>query len=82
MVKSVRLDPELEARLRLAASILGVPESTLIRTAIEEQCHRILQERLDGRLADVIGIVQTNGGRARESGERFRELLRQRALGQ
>lgn len=82
MVKSVRIDPELEARLRLAANILGVQESALIRNAIEEQCRRILQERLDGRLADVVGIVQTSGGRARNSGERFRELLRQRALGQ
>ncbi|MGI8915409.1 MAG: hypothetical protein ACR2JY_16770 [Chloroflexota bacterium] len=78
-MKSVRMGPELESKLREAARLEGVSESTLIRQAIEQRCAAILGNRLDLRLAGLIGTVDGGGGRAQESGQRFRELLQERA---
>jgi len=77
-MKSVRLDPDLEARLQEAAKVAGVPESTLMREAIAERCDAVLKQRLDHRLADVIGIIESDGGRARQTGAAFTALVRRR----
>ena len=77
-MKSVRLDETLEARLTEAARLAGVSPSTFIRQAIEERCGRVLADRLDLRLSDVIGTVHSQGGRARQSGKAFLETLQQR----
>ena len=77
-MKSVRLDEALEARLREAARLAGVSPSTFIRQAIEAQCSRVLTDRLDLRLSDVIGTVHSNGGRARQTGKAFLETIQQR----
>lgn len=76
-MKSVRLDKTMESRLREAARLAGVPVSVLIRQAIEDQCDRVLAQRLDLRLADVIGVVHSSGGRARRTGKAFAEALRE-----
>ena len=75
-MKSVRLDPALEAQLDEAARISGRPVSNIIREAIEERCRHILGEQLAPRLADVTGIVHSAGGRARESGKAFATRLK------
>ena len=75
-MKSVRLDETMETRLREAARVTGVAPSTFIRQAIEERCERVLAGRLDLRLADVIGTVESRGGRARRTGKAFLESLR------
>ena len=80
-MKSVRLDETMESRLREAARLAGVPASVFIRQAIEDQCDRVLAQRLDLRLADVIGVVHSNGGRARRTGKAFVEKLRERPHG-
>jgi len=77
-MKSVRLDPALESKLREAAKLEGVTESALIRQAIEQRCDTILSNRADLRLADVIGKVDLGGGVAERTGEAFTELLRDR----
>jgi len=46
-----------------------------IRQAIEERCEVVLGHRLDHRLRDVVGIVRSKGGRARRTGDAFREGL-------
>jgi len=74
-MKSVRLDETLETRLREAARLAGVPPSTFIRQAIEERCGRVLAERLDLRLTDVIGAIHSQGGRASQTGKAFLETL-------
>ena len=76
-MKSVRLDHSLETRLREAARVAGVPTSTFIRQAIEDRCDRVLAGRLDLRLADVIGIVHSQGGRARRTGKAFLDAVRE-----
>lgn len=77
-MKSVRLDPALESKLREAAKLEGVTESALIRQAIEQLSDTILSNRADLRLADVIGKVDLGGGVAERTGEAFTELLRDR----
>jgi hypothetical protein len=77
-MKSVRLDEALEARLKEAAHVSGEPVSNIIRQAIEERCTHILGERLAPRLADVIGVVHSQGGQARCTGKAFVENLRSR----
>ena len=77
-MKSVRLNETLEARLREAARLTGVPPSTFIRQAVEERCDRVLADRLDLRLSDVIGTVP-HGGRANRTGKAFLETLQQRS---
>jgi predicted transcriptional regulator len=46
-MKSVRLDPAMETKLREAARLEGVTESALIRQAIEQRCDAILSFTLD-----------------------------------
>jgi hypothetical protein len=77
-VKSVRLDPALETKLREAAKLEGISESALIRQAIEQRCAAILSNRADLRLADVIGKVDLGGGVAERTGEAFTALLVER----
>jgi hypothetical protein len=45
--------------------------STIIRQAIEAYCDALMKDRLDQRLADVTGVVCSEGGRARSSGRAF-----------
>jgi predicted transcriptional regulator len=77
-MKSVRLDDALERRLRQVVSLLGRPASSVIRDAIAAYCERALGSRLDQRLSDVIGVVESEGGRAERTGDAFRSLLRER----
>ncbi len=78
MPTSVRLDPELEARLKKLAEVEGVPLSELLRRAVARYCDELTAASLDLRLADVIGVVESRGGRARRTGEAFRKMLRGR----
>ena len=75
-MKSVRLDSEVEKRLERAAEIAGVSESEFIREAIRRQADRVLGGSLETRLADVVGTVRSEGGRARRAHDQFRDLLK------
>ena len=79
MPTSVRLDPELEARLRKAAKSEGVPLSELLRRAAVRYCDESASASLDFRLADVIGVVRSTGGRARRTGDACRKALKRRS---
>jgi len=79
VVKSVRLDKDLEARLSESARMAGVSESEFIRAAIDERSRATLGEGLESRLTGLIGAVQTKGGRATSAHQRFRELQRRKA---
>ena len=77
MPTSVRLDPDLEARLRAIAESEGVPLSEILRRAAQ----RYLKETggsLRVRLTDAIGTVRSSGGRAQRTGESFKRLVRRR----
>lgn len=74
-MKSLRLDPGLEERLKQAATVAGVSESELMRSAVGEKVDTILGRRADQRLASVVGRIHGGGGRARDAHQRFGALL-------
>jgi Ribbon-helix-helix protein, copG family len=77
-MKSVRLDPKLQADLAHAARALAMSQSEFIRDAVMRRCDEVLGDSLAKRLAPVIGIVKSSGGRARHSGAAFRKILAER----
>jgi len=78
MPTSIRLDPELEARLRAIAESEGVPLSEVLRRAAQHYL-KAMGGSLRVRLADAIGTVRSGGGRAQRTGERFTRLVRRRS---
>jgi len=75
-MRSVRLDDVLEQRLAEAASVAGQPVSALIREAVQQKCDQVLGDRLDQRLADLIGSVDGGARRSsRRTGREFTRLL-------
>lgn len=78
MPTSVRLDPDLEARLRTMAESEGVPLSEVLRRAAQRYVGETASS-LRVRLADAIGAVKSGGGRARRTGKAFRRLLTRRS---
>jgi hypothetical protein len=77
-MRSLRLDPELDNKLRLAATVKGESVSEFIRHAVEERADQVLMGRPRDCFADVAGVVRGGGGRARRSGEAFSEALSKR----
>jgi hypothetical protein len=77
-MKSVRLGEELEARLRQAALREGVSESEFIREAVATRANSVLSTTLEGRLAGAIGAVSSRRSYARDSHERYTQLLVER----
>jgi hypothetical protein len=76
-MRSLRLDPELDELVRRAAAREGASVSEFLRRAASDRARRTLAET-DHELADVIGAVRSDGGRARQTGEAFGELLSKR----
>jgi hypothetical protein len=75
-VRSVRLEPSLDERVRRAAAAEGSTVSDFLRRAAAERADRTLALRNSDRLADVIGSVHGGGvARARNTGAAFGELL-------
>ena len=74
-MKTLRLDPELEARLQRAAAATGESMSEFIRQAAAQRADTVLAA--DGRadFTDVLGVIHGGGGRARRTGEAFTEVL-------
>ncbi len=74
-MRSLRLDPELDDKVRRAAAIEGESVSEFIRRAAEARADATLMGRPSDRFADVAGVVHGGGGRARRSGRAFAEGL-------
>jgi hypothetical protein len=73
---TVRLDERLDSLARKAAAKEGATMSEFMRRAISERAERTLTGDTRERLADAIGAVHGGGGgRARESGRAFGDLL-------
>jgi hypothetical protein len=77
-MRSLRLDPQLDRRVRRAAELEGSTVSEFIRQAAAERAERTLGERPTERLRDVIGVVRGGGGRARKTGKAFGDMLAKR----
>ena len=57
-MKSVRLDDNLQAKLKRAARALAMTQSEFLRDALARRCDEVLDDSLEQRLAPVVGIVK------------------------
>lgn len=75
-MKSVRLGAALAERLKRAAALAGVSESTLIREAVAARCDKVLGTSLYEQAKPFLGVVQ-GGGKfdAGDASEIFGEML-------
>lgn len=78
-MKSVRLDPLLEERLKQAATVRGESLSEFIRRAAAERADATLNTQPDAQWSDVLGVVRGGGKRARRTGETFAAEVVRRA---
>jgi hypothetical protein len=53
-------------------------QSEFLRDALARRCDEILGDSLGERLAPVVGIVKSSGGRATHTGKAFRTALARR----
>ncbi|MDQ6748071.1 MAG: DUF1778 domain-containing protein [Candidatus Dormibacteraeota bacterium] len=75
-MKSVRLSPALEDRLRRAADASHLSDSDFIREAISERCDQVLGTSLYEQIKPFIGVVHgSNSVDASRSSEAFAEML-------
>jgi hypothetical protein len=74
-MRSLRLDSDLDERVRRAAAIEGTSVSEFLRKAAAERASRALTDDPAETLAYAIGAVRTNLGQARDTGGAFAELL-------
>jgi Ribbon-helix-helix protein, copG family len=74
-MRSVRLDPDLDDKVRRAAALEGESVSEFLRQAAAQRADETLAGRPGGRFADVVGAVHGGGRRARRTGDAFVESL-------
>ena len=74
-MRSLRLDPDLDEKVRRAAAAKGESASEFLRQAAAERAEETLASRPSERFADVIGVVRGGGWRARRTGGAFTESL-------
>lgn len=74
-MRSLRLEPELDDKVRRAAAVNGESVSELLRRAAAARAEATLAGRPSERFAEVIGEVHGGGGRARRTGAAFTEAL-------
>ncbi len=78
-MRSLRLDPALDDKIRRAAAATGLTVSAFIRRAVAERADAVLAERPRSLFADVAGAVHGGGGRAERTGEVFSKVLAERS---
>lgn len=81
-MRSLRLEPELDERVRRAAAAEGSSVSEFMRRAAAERADRTLSHRNSDRVADLVGAIHGGGGNARDTGTAFRDLLADRRRAQ
>lgn len=74
-MRSLRLDSDLDERVRRAAALEGISVSEFLRQAAAERASRSLAGDPAKRLAYAIGAIETNLGQARDTGGAFADLL-------
>lgn len=75
----MRLDAELDDKVRRAAARAGESVSEFLRQAASQRADDVLSSDRGHLFADVIGIVHTDGGVADRTGDAFADLLEERA---
>jgi Ribbon-helix-helix protein, copG family len=77
-MRSLRLDDELDERVRRAAAVEGASVSEFLRRAAADRAEVTLATGAGDALADVVGAIHGGGKRARDTGGAFTSLLTQR----
>src|SRR5438105_15303895 len=77
-VRRLRLGSSLEEKLGRAARAAAQSQSEFIRDAVASRCEEVLGNSLAERLAPVVGVVKSSGGRATTSGAAFRKTVARR----
>ncbi|HVC23299.1 MAG TPA: DUF1778 domain-containing protein [Candidatus Dormibacteraeota bacterium] len=78
-MRSLRLDGDLDEKVRRAAAIRGESVSEFLRRAAAERAEDTLVGTAHERFADVAGVIHGGGGRARRTGEAFLDVLTRRS---
>ena len=73
------MDDDLDEKVRRAAAIRGESVSEFLRQAAAERAEDTLAGTVRERFADVAGAIHGGGGRARRTGEAFRDVLTRRS---
>ncbi|HEY5708851.1 MAG TPA: ribbon-helix-helix protein, CopG family [Solirubrobacterales bacterium] len=74
-MRSLRLDPSLDERVRRAAALEDTSVSEFLRKAAAERVERTLSGDNSERLSYAIGAVRSELGLARKTGEAFADLV-------
>lgn len=74
-MRSLRLDTQLEERVKQAAAVRGESVSEFLRRAAAQRADDTLVVCPNERFADVAGVVSGGGGQARRSGDAFADAL-------
>jgi len=74
-MRSLRLDPDLDEKVRRAAAAKGESVSEFLRRAAAERTEETLANNPSERFGDVAGVVHGGGGRARRTGAAFAQSL-------
>lgn len=74
-MRSLRLDSDLDERVRRAAALEGTSVSEFLRQAADERASRALADDPAEILAYAIGAIRTNLSQARDTGRAFADAL-------
>ena len=74
-MRSVRLDADLDEKVRRAAAAKGESVSEFLRRAAAERAEVTLADHPSERFTDVAGVVHGGGGRTRRTGAACTESL-------
>ncbi len=74
-MRSLRLDADLDERVRRAAALEDSSVSEFLRRAAAERAERTLSSDPSERLAYAIGAIKTDLGQARDTGAAFADLI-------
>jgi hypothetical protein len=74
-MRSIRLDEQMDGRVRRAAAAEGISVSEFLRRAADQRADATLSRVAADRLADVVGVVRSDRRQARRSGKAFGDLL-------
>jgi predicted transcriptional regulator len=74
-MRSLRLDPDLDARVQRAAAMEESSVSEFLRQAAAERAERTLGEDPRQRLAYAIGTIETGLAQARDAGRAFTDVV-------
>ena len=77
-MRSIRLDDDLDDKVRRAAAIRNESVSEFLRHAAAQRAEDTLATSAREQFADVAGVVNGGGGRARRTGQAFGDLLAER----